>query len=37
LLASLRGNVVNQLRQALIKKADVVDNRRFSKAGIRRE
>ena len=37
LLAGLRGNIINQVRQALIKKADVVDNRRFSKAGIRRE
>ena len=36
LLASLKGSVAGQARQALLKKADVVDNRRFNQAGIRR-
>jgi peptidyl-prolyl cis-trans isomerase D len=37
LLATLKGSIVNQARQALMKKADVVDNRRFINAGIRRQ
>jgi peptidyl-prolyl cis-trans isomerase D len=36
LLAGLKGNVSGQARAALMKKADVVDNRRFNSAGIRR-
>lgn len=35
LLASLKGNVSGASRAALMKAADVVDNRRFQKAGIR--
>jgi peptidyl-prolyl cis-trans isomerase D len=35
LLASLKGNVSGATRSALMTKADVVDNRRFQKAGIR--
>ncbi len=36
MLASLKGNVSGQARGALMKKADVIDNRRFNSAGIRR-
>lgn len=36
LLMSNRGAVMNMARQALTKKADVIDNRRFINAGIRR-
>ena len=36
MLAGLKGNVAGQARGALMKKADVVDNRRFNQAGIRR-
>lgn len=37
LLATLKGSIVNQARQALMNKADVVDNRRFINAGVRRQ
>lgn len=37
LLGSIKGNMINQARQALMKKADVIDNRRFVNAGIRRQ
>ncbi len=36
MLANLKGSVSGQARGALIKKADIVDNRRFNSAGIRR-
>jgi len=36
MLAGLKGNLSGQARGALMKKADVVDNRRFNQAGIRR-
>ncbi len=37
MLASVKGNVVSMARSALMKKADVIDNRRFLKAGIYRK
>jgi len=36
MLANTKGNVVGQARGALLKNADVIDNRRFNSAGIRR-
>jgi peptidyl-prolyl cis-trans isomerase D len=36
MLASLKGNLQGQALSGLKKKADIVDNRRFLKAGIRR-
>ncbi|MBI1837567.1 MAG: SurA N-terminal domain-containing protein [Flavobacteriia bacterium] len=37
LLNTIKGSIMNQALQALMKKADVIDNRRFVNAGIRRE
>ena len=37
LLSSARGRMQNEIKQALIKKAEVVDNRKFNEIGVMRD